>query len=105
MKKAFTLTAPPPLDRTETWIVSKSLQDGLALSVTRTVSVYVPGVVGVQVNTPVEELIDAPAGKPASSEKVRVWPASGSVAVAVNVNRFPSVTVLFPIVSSTGHWF
>src|SRR5690349_20504311 len=44
----------------------------------------------------------APVGKPGSSEKVRVCPASASVADAVNVSRLPSVTVLLPIAFSTG---
>ena len=39
------------------------------------------------------------------SEKVSVWPASASVAVAVKVRSCPSVTVLSPIGASTGHWF
>src|SRR2546426_11959983 len=46
-------------------IVSVSLNGGVPLSVTRTVTVLVPGVcagVGVQVNTPVNGLIPAPTG-------------------------------------------
>ena len=45
----------------------------------------------------------APDGKPGSIEKVNVCPASGSVAVAVKVRRFPSVTVWLPIGFRTGH--
>ena len=50
-------------------IVSESLSAGEPLSVTRTVTLYVPGPwlsVGVQVKTPVVALIAAPAGAPAS---------------------------------------
>src|SRR5262249_18351837 len=55
---------------------------------TRTANGYVPGPcssAGVQVNTPVEESIEAPVGAP-TRENVRVLAGrSGSVAVAVNV--------------------
>src|SRR3990172_9126717 len=89
---------------TVTWIVSVSNSGGVPLSVTRTVIGNEPGPcasVGVQVNAP-PVVIGAPAGAPASSEKVRVWPASGSVAVAVKLRSEPSLTVLFPIEASTG---
>src|SRR5262245_33838019 len=61
--------------------VSKSLSAGEPLSVTRTVIEKTPGPwdsVGVQVKTPLLELIAAPDGAPGSSEKVRAWPESGS---------------------------
>ncbi len=48
---------------------------------------------GVQANAPVCALIEAPPGAPASREKVSVWPASGSVAEAVNVSATSSLTV------------
>src|SRR5262249_26442000 len=61
---------------TVTRMDSKTLHGvGVPLSVTRTVIVYTPGPGasgGVKVKTPVEPLIAAPAGAPASSEKVRV---------------------------------
>ena len=48
----------------------------------------------------------APAGAPEPSENVRVWPASGSVAVAVKMSVMSSKsTVLLPIALSTGGWF
>src|SRR3990172_643692 len=89
---------------TVTVIVSVSFIGGVPLSVTRTVIGNEPGPcasVGVQVNAP-PVVIAAPAGAPASSEKVRVWPASGSVAVAVKLRSEPSLTVLLPIAASTG---
>src|SRR5438034_7549390 len=46
----------------------------------------------------------APAGAPASSEKLRMSPAFGSVAVAVKVRSASSFTVLFPIADRTGAW-
>src|SRR2546426_3666702 len=55
--------------------VSVSPSGGVPLSVTRTVAVLVLGVcagVGVQVNTPVAELIAAPAGAPGSRVNVSV---------------------------------
>src|SRR5262245_19368001 len=66
-------------------------------SETWTVNEYTPSVMssgGVQVNTPVDALMAAPAGAP-SREKVNVWAGmSGSVAVAVNVSRLASSTVV-----------
>src|SRR5207249_1090062 len=49
-------------------IASKSFIAGLPLSVTRTVTGNVPLAVGVQLKAPVEPLIVAPAGAPASNE-------------------------------------
>ena len=57
------------------WIVSESFSAGAPLSVTRIVTLFVPGPcagVGVQVKTPAA-LTLAPLGAPASSEKVRAF--------------------------------
>src|SRR5262245_12170325 len=66
-------------------------------SETWTVNEYEPKVMssgGVHVNTPVDGSMAAPAGAP-SSENVSVWAGrSGSVAVAVNVSRLASWTVV-----------
>src|SRR5437899_1271467 len=82
-------------------IVSKSLNAGEPLSVTRTVTELVLGPwasVGVHVNTPEPGLIDAPAGAPGSSEKIKLCAGmSGSVADAVNVSKVPSFTFRLPI--------
>src|SRR5439155_1396294 len=87
-------------------IASKSFIAGLPLSVTRTVTGNVPLAVGVQLKAPVEPLIVAPAGAPASNENVSVFAGtSPSVAVAVKVTGVPTVPVLFPIAASTGAWF
>jgi hypothetical protein len=58
--------------------------------------------VGVQVKTPVVALMLAPAGAPGSSEKLNVWPASGSLALASKVIRASSFPLWLPIGSSTG---
>src|SRR5438876_3827231 len=87
-------------------IASKSFMAGLPLSVTRTVTGNVPLAVGVQLKAPVEPLIVAPDGAPASSENVSVFAGmSPSVAVAVKVTGVPTEPVLFPIGASTGAWF
>jgi hypothetical protein len=87
-------------------IASKSFIAGLPLSVTRTVTGNVPLAVGVQLKAPVEPLIVAPDGAPASSENVSVFTGmSASVAVAVKVTGVPTLPVLFPIAPSTGAWF
>src|SRR6266571_4335607 len=84
-------------------IASKSLNDGVPLSVTRIVTGTVPLVVGVQLKAPVDAPIVAPGGAPASSEKVKVFAGiSESVAVAVKVVGVPITPVLFPIAASTG---
>ena len=87
-------------------IVSKSSKAGVPLSVTRTVTLNVPGPsasVGVQLKTPVCGSIVAPAGAPASRVNVSVSSGrSGSLAAAVNVSSVPSSTAWFPIGSSTG---
>src|SRR5439155_15284910 len=76
------------------------------LSVTRTVTGNVPVADGVQLKAPVEPLIVAPAGAPASNENVSVFAGtSPSVAVAVKVTGVPTVPVLFPIAARTGAWF
>src|SRR2546427_12112913 len=80
-------------------IVSKSLIAGIPLSVTRTVTGLLPTwpAVGVQLNAPVVPLIVAPAGAPASNEKVRVFAGmSESVAVAVNVTGVPTDIGMLP---------
>src|SRR5204862_1239760 len=87
-------------------IASKSFMAGLPLSVTRTVTGNVPVADGVQLKAPVEPLIVAPAGAPASNENVSVFAGtSPSVAVAVKVTGVPTVPVLFPIAARTGAWF
>jgi hypothetical protein len=53
-------------------MVSESLSGGVPLSATMTVTGKVPEVVGVQLKTPVELLIVAPAGAPVPREKVSV---------------------------------
>jgi hypothetical protein len=57
---------------TVTVIASESLSGGVPLSATTTVTVKVPEEAGVQLKTPVEPLIVAPAGAPAPREKARV---------------------------------
>jgi hypothetical protein len=59
--------------------------------------------VGVQLKRPVFGSRVAPVGAFVPSEKVSVWPASASVAVAVKVRLIPSFTVLSPIGVRTGH--
>src|SRR6059036_4133378 len=87
-------------------IASKALSAGLPLSVTRTVTGNVPLAEGVQLKAPVEELIVAPAGAPASSENANVFAGmSESVAVAVKVTAWLTCVVLFPIAASTGAEF
>src|SRR5947207_11793 len=87
-------------------MVSLSLAGGEPLSVTRITTEFVLGPcasVGVQVNTPLVELIDAPPGAPGSSEKVNICAGmSGSVALAVKVRRVFSFTDCDPIGASTG---
>src|SRR5437867_3297102 len=68
--------------------VCVSLILGRPLSVTRTVSEYVPGPcasLGVQEKMPLAALMLAPAGAPGSSEKRSVWAVSGSLAAAVKL--------------------
>jgi hypothetical protein len=65
-------------------MVSVSESTGEPLSATFTVMLKVPVAVGVQEKLPVVEPMVAPAGG-VTSEKVFVWPASGSVAEAVKV--------------------
>src|SRR6185295_13826490 len=87
-------------------IASKALNAGVPLSVTRTVTGNVPAAEGVQLKAPVEPLIVAPAGAPASSEKVKVFAGtSASVAVAVKVTATPTVPDLLPIAANTGATF
>jgi len=87
-------------------ITSKSSSAGLPLSVTRTVTGNVPDAEGVQLKAPVEELIVAPDGAPASSENANVFAGlSVSVAVAVKVTGAPTLPVWFPIAASTGAEF
>src|SRR5262245_63516531 len=85
------------------------LKPGEPLSVTRTVMLFVLGPcvsVGVQVNTPVFWLMLAPVGAPASSEYVNALAGtSASVAVTVNDNVAPSLTVWFATTASTGAIF
>jgi hypothetical protein len=52
-------------------IASESLSDGVPLSATTTVTGKVPAEAGVQLKTPVELLIVAPAGAPAPRENAR----------------------------------
>src|SRR5437764_537199 len=90
-------------------IVSKALNAGEPLSVTRTVTAFVLGPwlsVGAQVKTPLAGFMLAPAGAPASRLKVRSWAGtSESVALAVKVSRLSSLPVLFPIGVNTGAEF
>ena len=101
-KNALAASVSPPPPPTVIVIASKSSSAGVPLSVTRTVAAKLPVAEGVQLKAPVEPLIAAPAGAPASSEKASVWPASASVAVAVKATSTPTVPDLFPIASSTG---
>ncbi len=101
------LTSP-----TVTVSVSRSLRFGLPLSVTTTSKVNVPGPwdsVGVHANAPVVGLIDAPAGicplVPLARLKVSICPASGSLAVAVNVSNWPSSMLWLPMELRTGASF
>ena len=71
------------------------------MSVTLTVTLYVPRVSGLQLKTPVLELIEAPDGNPESREKIREL-LSGSVAIAVNERRTFLLIALFPIGESIG---
>ncbi len=93
-------------------IVSRSLSAGLPLSVTTTSKVNVPGPcasVGVQLNAPVVGLMLAPNGTrplvPLARLKASVWPALGSLAVAVKLSGWPSSIVWLPMAASTGAWF
>ena len=74
--------------------VSESVCAGVPLSVTVTVTLEFPVAVGVQLKTPVGVRV-APVGR-LPAEKVRALHV-GSVAVAVNVNSWPTVAVLAPI--------
>src|ERR1051326_3713184 len=71
-----------------------SLRLGTPLSVTRTVTLFVTGAGlrgGVQVNTPLDLLMTAPAGAPSSKLKTRTLGGiSRSVAEFVNVNSNPA---------------
>src|SRR5438552_1689732 len=91
---------------TVTVIVSKELSAGLPLSVTRTVIGVLAGPcasVGVQLKAPDDAPIVAPAGAPASSEKVSVFAGtSESVAVAVKAIVASSFIVLLPIAAMVG---
>ena len=82
---------------TTTVNVLESLRAGEPLSVTRTVITFVPrpcASVGVQLNSPLVGLIDAPAGAPESKLKVSVCVGiSESVAVTVKLAKVPSLTV------------
>ena len=90
----------PPTADTTTSIVSQSERSP---SETHTSKVWVPTwpAVGVQVKAP-PEVMAAPAGTVPASVKVRVSPASGSVAVAVKASSVPAVAVLSPTGSRTG---
>src|SRR5205085_4533275 len=61
-----------------------------------------PAAAGVHLNTPVRGSIVAPAGGVPLRENVFVWPASISVAFAVNVNSVPTFIDLLRIESNTG---
>ncbi len=94
---------------TVTVIVSRSLNEGLPLSVTTTSKVNGPGPcasVGVQVNAPVVGLMLAPAGTrplvPLARLNVSVCPALGSLAVAVKLSGWPSSTVWVPMAFNVG---
>ncbi len=93
-------------------MVSRSLKAGLPLSVTTTSKVNVLGPcasVGVQLNRPVVGLMLAPAGTrplvPLARLKVSVWPASGSLAVAVKGKGRCSLIVWLPMAFNVGAWF
>src|SRR6185295_15267262 len=87
-------------------ITSKSFSAGLPLSVTRTVTGNAPVAEGVQLKAPVDALIVAPAGAPASSENANVFAGtSESVAVAVNVTAWLTCVVRFPIAANIGAVF
>src|SRR6266853_5138608 len=88
-------------------IASNALSAGVPLSVTRIVTGKVPVAVGVQLKAPVEALIVAPAGAPASNENVSTFAGtSESVAVAVKVSVTPGqAAALFPIGANTGAEF
>src|SRR6185295_6876328 len=87
-------------------IASRSSSAGLPLSVTRTVTGNVPVAEGVQLKAPVDALIVAPAGAPASSENANVFAGiSPSVAVAVKATATPIVVALSPIAARTGASF
>ena len=94
-----------------TWIanVRLALSTGVPLSVTRTVTLKSAGPCasdGTQLNTPVAALIVAPAGAPASSEKLSVLAGtSESVAVAVSWSSAPSLTLWSAIAASSGAAF
>ena len=76
------------------------------MSVTRTVAAKLPVAEGVQLKAPVEPLIAAPAGAPASSENVRALAGtSASVALAVKATSTPTVPALFPMAARTGATF
>ena len=81
---------------TVTVIVSRSSSAGVPSSVTTTSNGYEPGpcaAVGVQVNTPDNGSIAAPAGAPERLNVSTCGGLSGSLAVAVNVSSVSSTTV------------
>ena len=81
-----------------------AVRTGLPLSVTVTVTVLAPTVVGVPVIVPVVGAMARPAGRPVA-EYVRVWPASGSVAViGTGVMAGPWVEVRAPGLVIVGVW-
>src|SRR5438046_7587220 len=87
---------------TTTVKLRESLEGGEPSSVTRTVIKFVLGPcasVGVQVNRPLVALMLAPAGAPGSKLNVRRSP-SGSVAVAVKLNKVCSLIVRLDIVAN-----
>src|SRR5437762_824616 len=87
-------------------IASKSFLAALPSPLSPAVAPEASVSVGVQLKAPVEPLIVAPAGAPASNENVSVFAGtSPSVAVAVKVTGVPTVPVLFPIAARTGAWF
>ena len=87
-------------------IVSESSSGDVPSSVTRTVTLKVPGPwasVGVQVKTPVFESILAPVGAPTSRLNIKLLAGrSASVAIAVKVNSVSSSIDRLPITANTG---
>jgi hypothetical protein len=83
---------PPPLLIVQ---VNEAEPDAPVVSLAETVTLLVPAVVGVPEISPVEELIDSPAGRPVA-EYVSVCPDAESDAETCKLAAVPTVPVRLP---------
>ncbi len=81
---------PPPIVH-----VNVVEPDALVVSLAVTVELNVPAVVGVPLISPLEALIDRPAGRPVA-DQVSVWPDWESVAVICRDFAVPTVPDWLP---------